>query len=112
MSKEGLFRTATAVESKTDRIDHNPPFCLLRLPYKEAEKWGDAKTSGESLTGKIETVKVPAGTFEAIRVDRRHDPVKTFGGQSSFWYVPGVGAVKLKINDLVVQMKSITQPKK
>jgi len=112
VSADGVFCVASAVQSETDRKDFDLPICLLKLPYKLGDKWGDPKTSrGESVTGKVETVKVPAGTFEAIRVDRTVSPGRIGTGEYSYWYTPYVGAVKMKINDKVVQMKSFTLPR-
>ena len=113
VSEEGVFVTGSALESETDRKEHDPPFRLLKLPFRAGDKWGSAESSGgESVMAKIETVKVPAGTFETIRVDGRVAPNQIGEGNYSFWYAPRVGAVKKKVNDKLIQMKSITLPEK
>jgi hypothetical protein len=57
------------------------------------------------VTGPIETVKVPAGKFKAIRVDR-----KDSDEYYTFWYTPGIGLVKNQDKTSVLELKSFTYP--
>src|SRR5262249_33631450 len=88
VSKNGVFKVAEGLESATTRREFDPPDCWQNLPHKVGEKGGGNPKDGEQpwVVGKIETVKVPAGTFEAIRVDR--------GENCSIWFAPGAGIIK------------------
>ena len=100
-----MFLVATGLETPDRRHEYKPPYCLLKLPHKVGDKWGGDKETGEPMTvaGKVEAVKVPAGTFEAIRVDQ--------GPLTSSWYAPGVGLVKYDYNGNKQELKSFTLPK-
>jgi hypothetical protein len=106
VSHEGVFLLASCLERGPDRITREPPYCLLKLPHKEGEKWGGnlKDKEPEMVAGKVETVKVPAGTFEAMRVDQ--------GPKSTYWYAAGLGCVKRQINDSLLELRSYTLPKK
>lgn len=79
---------------------HDPPACLLKLPYKPADRWKSYSLPIKSDRGLVkiaaaeEQVKVPAGTFNAIRVDTE----VTNDGKASrlytHWYAPDVGVIK------------------
>jgi hypothetical protein len=43
----------------------------------------------------IETVTVPAGTFEAMRVDHEITYAQGATDTLNYWYAPGVGCVKM-----------------
>jgi hypothetical protein len=113
VSKDGVFRIGRALESATDKQEFDPPVCLLKLPHTLGDKWGGGPRTNtwERVAGKVETVKVPAGTFEAVRVDLEIPRGELGEGHYAQWYAPGVGKVKLKANDIVIQMKSFTLPK-
>ena len=50
--------------------------CVLKLPHKDGNSWKNEPHSKHVYTAKkVETVKVPAGTFEAIRVESGHEHV-------------------------------------
>jgi hypothetical protein len=90
VSEEGVFNL-----SKWD-LKRDPPICLLKLPHKPGTKWevsfGDDDKSVHTH-GKVERVEVPAGVYQAIRVDI----VLTSGGREyrgTEWHTPGVGRVK------------------
>jgi hypothetical protein len=97
---------------KPERADR-----VWKWPGKPGEKSTDeireAKYTAFSTVGKPETIKVAAGTFEAVPVyvetiqNRRELPKRTF------WYVAGIGVVKSRIGDEVgVEMISFTPGKK
>ena len=104
VSRDGFFKVAEGLESEETRLEFDPPRCYLKLPHRVGEKWGANPRDGELpwVAGEVETVKVPAGTFEAIRVDC---------GKNSFWYAPGVGCIKGRRGDTRFEMKSFTLPK-
>ena len=104
VSNDGVFLVAAFLESEESKRHYEPPICDLKLPSQGWGKW-NAQPESEipSVTGKVETIKVPAGTFEAIRVDT--------GPKSTTWYAPRVGEVKSKTNDKVVQLRSFALPK-
>jgi hypothetical protein len=77
-----------------------PPLLVLKLPPKKGEKWQvDSKADGEICRGTFqiadeEEVKVPAGTYKAVRVAC---PDLEVGGLKSIlttYYASGVGMVK------------------
>ena len=68
---------------------------MLRLPAGPDQQWEDM--FGEKWTAKrIEKVEVPAGTYEAVRVDG------TVSGnrrqKATTWYARGVGLIKSEID--------------
>jgi hypothetical protein len=73
---------------------------LLKLPAKAGDSWTVQRHipgahRGVPFTctvGKVEEVKVPAGTFKAIRVEERPD--LDLRMSATRWYAPGVGLVK------------------
>jgi hypothetical protein len=99
---------------------------LLRLAGKVGDKWELAVPAGKTpgarakkLTytlGKEEEVKVPAGTFKAIRVDFEAEQQGRVNQKDATWYAPGVGLVKA-IQDIggkaerTVVLKSFTPGK-
>ena len=83
----------TQLENVNGELD--PPLVWLKVPFKAGDswnfKWMDEK--GTDTVRGVEKVKVPAGTFDAVRVDSEY----TFAGKKmkhSSWYAPGVGRVK------------------
>jgi hypothetical protein len=67
VSENGIFKLASGAVPDLD-----PSNCWLKLPARTGDKWGENASDRlpPHVAGEIETVKVPAGTFEAIRVDR------------------------------------------
>ena len=103
VSEDGIFEMAAFLESAERKRSFEPPIYWLKLPHKVGAKWNAQDNSKVPMVaGKVESIKVPAGKFEAIRVDQ--------GPKCTYWYAPGVGRVKSVINDKVTQMKSITFP--
>ncbi|HEY1186967.1 MAG TPA: hypothetical protein VGE74_04885 [Gemmata sp.] len=89
VSASGVVRT------QSGSVALDVPYVLMRSPVEPGDSW-QVKTpnlEGTKTVGAVETVKVPAGTFEAVRVDtdyvsqgRRYKNVS--------WYAPGLGLVK------------------
>jgi hypothetical protein len=115
VTSEGVFRTAL----EEHRFD--PPMCLLKLPAARGDSW-PVKTNwttpdwapgqrgiefrGSVLVAGVEKVTVPAGTFEALRVEARNDNGLFLGWHR--WYAPGVGMVKIEDADNTYVLKSFT----
>ena len=80
--------------------ERDRPLLLLKLPHRDGASWevesavrlkGDALKVTDRYTCKAsgpEEVRVPAGTFKAIRVEERNGTV--------VWYAPSVGVVKVR----------------
>lgn len=77
----------------------DPPYVLLRSPVSAGDSWAveAPDLSGTKTVGGVEAVTVPAGRFQAVRVETDY----TSGGRrqkNTAWYAPGVGLVKA-VND-------------
>lgn len=84
-----------------------PPITIIKYPLKAGDTWkweGDILTNGQTIkaTSELmvfgpETVKTPAGTFQAMRV---HSALVVEGGgqkvemPNDYWFAKGVGMVK------------------
>lgn len=85
--------------------DIDPPLCDLRLPCKTGEKWKvgpytdlESPYFGEKyewMTRGWEEIKVPFGTFKAIRVEENRVFTPRMTWRYTTWHAPGVGVVKL-----------------
>lgn len=105
VSKDGVFKVAHKLNNDDPFEKYDPPSCLLKLPHKDGNTWEtetDKLFRRKSVAKKVETVKVPAGTFEAIRVE---------GGGVTTWYAPEVGLVK-QYDGTFLELKSFEIPKK
>jgi len=110
VSKDGVFEVAGGLESEDSKQTYDVPYCELKLPHKDGNTWRNNthKPIRVLVARKVETVKVPAGTFEAICVeigDQKEDKIV-------IWYAPSVGIVKRDYNDIHLEMKSFELPKK
>lgn len=98
--------------------DVDPLGCILRLPHVDGGKW-EQTDSRLGLTWRKasrtaygpEQVTVPAGTFEAIRVEvesgqREGPPMRV-----TIWYAAGVGEIKRVQSSIMVVMKSFSSGK-
>lgn len=103
VSSAGIFKVADGLEAPETSTKFDPPHCVLKLPHKVGEKWDEGEDDGPIVAGKMETVKVPAGTFEAIRLDR--------GKRYTWWFAVSYGMVKYRTGDFTYEMKSFTLPK-
>lgn len=105
VSAGGLAR----VQSRERKID--PPLVMLKVPYKPGDTWTYSKLKCTDTIRGIETIKVPAGIFDTVRVDSKYD-VEGQDGGTSFWYAPGVGLVKMTYGGGKTQvLKSFTRGK-
>jgi hypothetical protein len=69
---------------------------VLELSHKPGDDWEVERKSGIEFRrmGKMEKVTVPAGTFEAIRVEVTRCLLSDSMRNTIEWYAPGVGVVK------------------
>jgi DUF3108-like len=88
VSEKGLFRASIG----TNKLAQ--PQCLVKLPLTKGEEWtfdlGPAYTDSGTLkfVGR-EQVEVPAGTFDAIRIEQTSRT-----GTATFWFAENAGLVK------------------
>jgi hypothetical protein len=95
-------------------LEMNPPLMWLQAPIKVGNSWGITTRylKGTKTIGAVEKVTVPAGTFEAVRVDSDY----TLQGnkeKGSTWFAPGVGLLRMTDSngDDVWLLKSFTPGK-
>jgi hypothetical protein len=108
VSEKGVFYLDTFDEQKPDWR------CRLKLPALIGEKWDPnlgarPKSEARSVTLKPRRIKIPAGEFDAIGVERWHGD-EVFG---TCWYAAGVGLVKSEIGggddkETWMELKSFT----
>ena len=115
ISRDGVLWLANP-----SRFDN--PVRLLKTPVRAKETW-DFRTSGSGIQeGKgtmrvagVETVEVPAGKFDAVRVDEEFTsladgkPLDHF--KQTYWYAPNVGVVKSTFEGIKTELKSFTPGK-
>jgi hypothetical protein len=99
LTKEGR------IEPVGIRRERDVPLPTIDRPVKPGDEWEeDAEFSGVPVKWKVairgsEKVKVPAGTFEAVRIEHTYT-FKGIGGQPGTtlrlteWYAPGVGRIR------------------
>src|SRR5262245_59338414 len=83
VTSEGVFRVAIDGE-KLEK-----PIPLLRMPAKVGTKW-ELDGGAKYAVTKEEEVEVPAGKYQAIRVELASGESKT-----TLWFAPGVGLIKM-----------------
>jgi hypothetical protein len=103
VSVDGVYRhdqTKVEKDGKTTTQTMKPPILVLKLPAEKGEKWQvDSKADGDSLRGTYqiageEEVKVPAGTYKALRVVSLDLEVNGLKPVLTTYYAAGVGMVK------------------
>lgn len=77
---------------------HQPGITVLKAPLDIGQAWPGRQFQGGSETIQVvgtESVTVPAGTFQALKINHqlRYDNGKA--DDLFYWYAPGVGTVKL-----------------
>ena len=90
------------------------PQAMLQSPFRVGTTWQvkAPAVDGAKTIAAVERIKIPAGTFEAVRVDAN----TSFGGAApliySTWYAPGVGLLKItEGNKVHLLLKSFTPGK-
>jgi len=92
---EGVFRY------RNNGVDISPPFCMLKYPPKDGDKWEGQFNAG-GMVGKFQCqaheveVEVPAGKFKAVRIDMKVQEGGT-SATTSYWFADGVGMVRQTI---------------
>jgi hypothetical protein len=74
--------------------DHTIQF--LRFPLTEGTRWDDGLWVGKAI--KKETVKVPAGTFQAWNIDVIGTYDNAYTAVGHYWVAPGKGIVKSQLS--------------
>lgn len=105
-ASEHVSQTAKGiVRTRFNGADVNPPLRLLPYPAKVGDKWDgqfamDKSSGAHKYTGEVvkeENVKVPMGTFKALRVLiklQQNDNVVA----TTYWFVNDVGFVKQSVD--------------
>jgi hypothetical protein len=95
-SPKGVFLVAAAGKDLAD------PRPYLRLPAKEGDTWTwseEAPPAKHTWTAaKWEDVEVPAGKFQALRVEARLDSPGAPTRTGTYWFAPGMGVIKSVLN--------------
>jgi hypothetical protein len=98
-SAKGIFFVA---HKGKERASPRPD---LRLPAKVGDTWtweqeepGFAPAKLTWTIAKWEEVEVPAGKFQALRVDSKLESPRTPTLTGTYWYAPGIGVVKSVLN--------------
>lgn len=105
VSKGGVFGTGQPDERVV----------FLKLPAKKGDKWVAERHGTPGLdewactAGEVEKVKVPAGEFDALRVDTEVLRNGKVTGRMTFWFAAGCGVVKKDLNGDVWVMESFEQ---
>lgn len=105
VSTEGLVRLTGG-----PAVVH-PPMQLLKLPHKAGQDWETHTGAWLGPKGTLtafgpEKVRVPAGKYEAIRVETRFLQTHAESVLAKYWYAPNVGLVKEQYGDHVRVLKS------
>jgi hypothetical protein len=109
VSEKGLF------ESEMGMLKEDPPLCLLKLPHKSGQTW-ELVSRNRGVLKRVrtaygpESVKVPAGAFDAIRVVEEYP--ESPGKKVTYWYAAGVGVVKVENGSRTVVLKSFSSGSK
>lgn len=92
------------------------PWVLLDSKHKPGDTWLDDDSdefhytnASNKLIG-VEKVEVPAGTFEALRVETQYTVGGTIQLNHTYWYVSGVGVVKSTCQDERVLKSFVAGP--
>ena len=88
VSRGGLTRVAIGGDKLTE------PLPLFTLPPRPGERW-ESGANTTSVRG-VERVRVPAGSFDAVRVER-YMPLSGTDIYFTDWYAPGTGVVKMVV---------------
>src|SRR5262245_37439501 len=70
------------------------PLPLLKLPCRSGDVWATSHDTAQRTIREREQLTVPAGTFEALRVECEYTGPGGIRRWSNHWYVDGIGEVK------------------
>lgn len=101
ISNNGVLQLAAGEHDGTKYVlkPRNPILWRFKVPAKEGEQW-EGEVQGMMVTftaGKVETIKVPAGQFDAIPVDmvyKHKDSKQLIDITAKYWFAAGFGLVK------------------
>lgn len=113
VSDKGLCIKAAWCDGTLTPFDE--PVWVLKLPHAAHDAWDtvfaisdlDLKYTGKTIIDGYERVKVPAGTFDAIRM-KMDIVIEGERRQFTTWYAPHVGRVKEVLEDEIEVLKSYT----
>lgn len=91
VSPKGVFVESAGLEQAA------APRCVFKLPHHPGDTWSGSPTGGTSAVytaGEKVEVEVPAGKFQAIRVDVDYSRGGRVTARAAAWYAPGIGPVK------------------
>jgi hypothetical protein len=98
---------------RTDGTDLDKPFWHLKLPHTDGQVWKlVAAAAGETRMSKFaaygpERVEVPAGVFQAIRVESFFDEQLA----ATTWFAEDIGITKAISQNIVMSLRSFTPGK-
>ena len=86
-----------------------PRATILRVPVVPGEQWAGGRPGGFVPVWRVTTrgpeeVVVPAGRFQAVRVDATYVGADRSQKHDRSWYAPGVGAVRREFDSGVVHV--------
>jgi DUF3108-like len=94
---DGVYRTSI------NGLKPESPVRFLKLPPKEGESWDvETKIQGQAVKGKFTTSKekvtVPAGSYDAIKVEGKDFDIAGMKTNITYWFAEKVGIVKLSFS--------------
>ncbi len=107
MSAKGIVQTRDAILNVT----YPSEWTHLKLPHKVGRTWDVPQLEETQTTQDIEQVEVPAGTYQAIRVEHRKQGDAKATVHRTDWYARRVGIVKIKDGDTLIVLKSFSRRK-
>lgn len=106
VTSDGVYRHDLTETSSGKEVTQTPkpPILVLKLPPKKGDRWKvDSKAGSDVFRGAFkideEEVKVPAGTYKAIRVSSQDLEVKGLKPTITTYYAKDVGMVKQVIKE-------------
>lgn len=116
ISKDGVFHAGTAGRGKERGFV--PPLPVLKHPLTTGKTWtwkgtcaGEGRSQTRTVKG-VEKVAVPAGSFQAVRVEVVEVRDKEdHQYESTEWHVAGLGCVKSVLGNITEEMTSFVRPK-
>jgi hypothetical protein len=106
VTADGVYRhtISQAPGDKSATLTLKPPLLVLKLPPRKGDAWkvdskGDGKTFRGAFKADEQEVKVPAGTYKAVRVASQDLEVNGLKPVVTTWFAEGVGMVKQVVQE-------------
>lgn len=103
VSKDAVAIAAGLGPTPKSARNFAPPWVIVKPGAKDGDRWEFKSARGSvtySYTARgTERIEVPAGVFDAVRVEEVHKGAVGQGGSRTLWYAPGVGEVKAVTNE-------------